>query len=95
MTSEAVEIFERNIEMIELERGDNVTTYRARPFDGTAKWFKDELGQCWVKFRTQSLQIGGGTQTQVWAARRVVQVVYSPRSAEISTEFVESGESNP
>jgi len=41
-----------------------------------AKWFGDELGQTWVKFK---IRIVGGTQTIVVPSDRIAEVKYMPK----------------
>jgi len=68
------EIIEVNIDSIYL-RSPESSAYH--PSDGTAKWFRDELGQTWVKFRLRLFS--GETQTIVVPSDRVSEVNYLPR----------------
>jgi hypothetical protein len=44
-----------------------------KPVDGRVKWFRDDMGQVWVKF--QALK-DGHLLDRVWLASRVVEVTY-------------------
>lgn len=54
------------------------------PLGGEVKWFRDEMGQRWVKFKTARLTSRDGTmrtipgtlKDRVWPASRVIEVQY-------------------
>lgn len=64
------EITELGIHYIVFE--DTRAAYNIYPEDFKAKWFIDELGQRWVKYRQDGCDC-------VHPASRVVQVVYHPK----------------
>lgn len=75
--SSGTEIVEEGISEIELAASQ--TWNRSfKPENGKVKWFRDELGQLWVKFRDDKVS---GLE-RVWPASRVVQVVYKKDSCE-------------
>lgn len=80
------EIIEQGVATIELAASQQWNR-DFEPFDGKVKWFRDELGQIWVKFQTGRIQtIVHPHDTEervvdlkdhVWPASRVVEVVYN------------------
>ena len=76
------EIVEEGIAEIELA-ASTVYNRSFKPYDGRAKWFRDELGQIWVKFQTARTPHPHDTEERVvdrkdhvWPADRVVCVTY-------------------
>jgi len=74
------EILEQNISRIEVMSRTTSAFYT--PEGGAAKWFRDELGQVWVKFlvkREMSNDRGVLIEEHVFAARLVRVIVYTPK----------------
>jgi hypothetical protein len=79
------EILETGISKIELAASQQWNR-DYEPWMGEAKWFRDELGQIWVKFQTARVrtvvhphdteEIVEDLTDHVWAANRVVVVTY-------------------
>jgi hypothetical protein len=66
------EIVEEGVSTIELSQSAMMNKV-FRVYDGRAKWFKDELGQIWVKFTTED---SGVRIDHVWPSNLVVEVCY-------------------
>jgi hypothetical protein len=80
-------ITEERIEEVELSAGVRSTNRHWLPYRGRVKWFRDELGQLWVKFYTKwephrsSAPYVLATYTcHVYPASSVVSVVYAPKT---------------
>lgn len=68
------EIVEEGVTSIELA-ASSTWNRSYEPAGQQAKWFRDELGQLWVKFQTT--QKGDSAPVdRVWPASRVVEVQY-------------------
>lgn len=74
--AQTTEINEGNIDWITISWFGS--SYQHRPVDGAAKWFRDELGQNWVKIRINSGD--AGIRTIVFQADLVQEVAYNPRA---------------
>ena len=70
--TEGMEIVEEGISLIAVAISD-VFCRRDKPLNGWAKWFRDELGQLWVKYSTAQ---GEAVYQHVIPASRVREVQY-------------------
>lgn len=73
------EIVEEGVTSIELAASSSFNRVYI-PVDFRVKWFRDELGQMWVKFSTKQVRVDKPTD-RVWPADRVIEVCYNKNIA--------------
>lgn len=82
MTKE--EIIEEHVEKVDMALSDKYNEI-LKPLDGLVKWFRDELGQLWVKLKiAEGVSYDTGHRTQMSRtvcipADRVRKVIYKER----------------